>query len=70
MIILTQKIFIYSERLEEFQRNFQERCDYSNIELKKTPGILPPFRRDIVGKTTGGGGQFDNPSLFTVNHEK
>ena len=54
--MLTGKIFISSEQLEEFQSNFKNDVTYGNIKTHKKTGFHPLIRRYIFGKTTGGFG--------------
>ena len=42
--------------MDEFQRNFQERCALWYFKSHKKPEFHPLFRRHIFQKTTGGEG--------------
>ena len=69
IVNLKKKIFISSERVGEFQWNFQQRCDYDNIKSYKKPGLRPFFEKYIFGKTTEGH-QINPPSLFRAKKSK
>ena len=55
-----------SERLEEFQGNFREICDF--IKSYKKAGLHPPSKRYIFGKTTGGIEFTPPPSLLRIKY--
>ena len=52
---MTEKFFIISELLDEFQLSFQKRGDmiYDVIKSHKKPGFYSLFRKYIFGRTTG-----------------
>ena len=56
------KIFKYSERLEKFQWNFQERCD-DNIKIHKKTGLHPLSKGETFGQTTEGGQTDPHPAF-------
>ena len=49
---MTEKVFLASERLEEFVWNFQKSVTFDNIESHKKGEFYPLFRRKFFGKTT------------------
>ena len=59
-----KKIFIFSERLGEFQWNFQEKC-----KVTKNHGFTLSLQNTILEKPPGGGGQIDPPAtLLGLNY--
>ena len=46
-----EKVFISSERHDEFERNFQENGAYDNIKGHKKPGLHPLSIKHNFGKT-------------------
>ena len=67
MQILTQKIFISSERLEEFQWNFQEGQERCGLWYYK---VFSLSKKQIFGKTTRGRSQIDPPAYIGLNLKK
>ena len=44
---ILKKIFVSSERLEEFQWHFQEKCNLDNVKNCKKVGAHPLSRKHI-----------------------
>ena len=60
---MTEKFFITSERLEEFNEIFRKDVTYGNIKSHKKPGFHPLFRRYIFRKSTGRGFKLTLPPV-------
>ena len=61
-LILTERIFIASERIEEFNEIFRKDVTYGNIKSHKKSGLHPSLEDIFLGKPQErGGGQIDPP---------
>ena len=47
VVKILKKIFVSSERLEEFQWHFQEKCNLDNVKNCKKVGAHPLSRKHI-----------------------
>ena len=67
-LISTEKFFISSERLEEFQWHFQERCDLDNIKSHKKQGFTLCLEDTFFEKPQGGGLNWP-PAVLGLNKQ-